>query len=212
MTEPTDPDEGHEPTEPAEPAGAIGPAEPPGSNESEGDEATPTPSPTTQGVGRPSVWAALAWVVYAAGAVALDGTVGGLAAVAVAAVVLADLPNRWLGAAGVVAVAAVPIVVLFDGVPTDAEVSPSFVSRSMIPQHLMFVGLAWVGASAVRSVLPGLRRHRDDPEQPVPQADGSAELPAPVEPLGRLGTAARVVLVAVVLVSALAASAAVLAA
>ncbi len=55
------------------------------------------------------------------------------------------------------------------GVPTEAQVSPAFVTRSMWPHHLAFVGLALVCTAAVLELLPhaaGLRRagvvHADD--------------------------------------------------
>lgn len=110
-----------------------------------------------------------AWLVLVAVLAALDGLPGTTAALVVGVVVLARLPRRWIGLIGVAALVAVPIVVVAGGVPTEAEVSPGFVTRSMWPHHLAFVGLALVCTAAVLELLPslrGLRRagvvHADD--------------------------------------------------
>lgn len=140
------------------------------------------------------------WTVLLGAAVLLDGVVGGLVVVVVGAVALARLPWRILGGLGVVALVAVPLVVLGLGLPATDEVSPTFVSRSLAPHHLAFAGLVWVGAWAVLDLLPHIAAaaaapHPDDPR------------PAPTSRRRRLAGA---VLVAVVAVGAVAASVAVL--
>lgn len=140
------------------------------------------------------------WTVLLGAAVLLDGVVGGLVVVVVGAVALARLPWRILGGLGVVALVAVPLVVLGLGLPATDEVSPTFVSRSLAPHHLAFAGLVWVGAWAVLDLLPHIAAaaaapHPDDPR------------PAPTSRRRRLVGA---VLVAVVAVGAVAASVAVL--
>jgi hypothetical protein len=98
-----------------------------------------------------------AWLVLVAVLGALDGLPGTVAALVVGVVVLARLPRRWIGLVGVAALVAVPVVVVAGGVPTEAQVSPAFVTRSMWPHHLAFVGLALVCTAAVLELLPSLR-------------------------------------------------------
>lgn len=101
-----------------------------------------------------------AWLGFVAVLGALDGLPGTTAALVVGVIVLARLPRRWIGLVGVAALVAVPVVVLAGGVPTEAQVSPRFVTRSMWPHHLAFVGLALVCAAAVLELLPSLRSLR----------------------------------------------------
>jgi hypothetical protein len=111
-----------------------------------------------------------AWLVLAGACIALDGAVGGAVAVAIAAVVLADLPRRLLAVAGVVALLAVPVAVIARGLPTDDEVSPAFVVGSLVPHHLMFAGLVLVGTWAVldRRAHPRLGAGDAAPGAPPP--------------------------------------------
>lgn len=104
----------------------------------------------------PSLWSLGAWLVLLGVTVALDGLVGGLVAVVVGAVLLARLSPRILGALGTLALLGVPVAVLVQGVPTPEEVSPLFVTRSLVPHHLTFAGLVWAGAWAVLDLLPHL--------------------------------------------------------
>lgn len=121
-----------------------------------------------------------AWLALVVVLGALDGLPGTAAALVVGAVVLARLPRRWIGLVGLAALVAVPVVVVAGGVPTEAQVSPAFVTRSMWPHHLAFVGLALVCTTAVLELLPslrGLRRagvvHADDAD-PVHRAPFAA--------------------------------------
>ncbi len=155
---------------------------------------------TELGRALPSARSLGAWLVLLGVAVALDGLVGGLVAVVVGAVLLARLPARILGALGSVALLAVPITVVIQGVPTPAEVSPAFVTRSLVPHHLTFAGLVWAGAWAVLDLLPHLVSS-PEPTEVVAGAAGSA---APVDRV------LAVVLVLVVAVGAVLACAAVL--
>jgi hypothetical protein len=91
----------------------------------------------------------VAWLVVLAVAGALDGAVGAGVAVVGAAVLLAGGTGRWLGAMGVAALVAVPVVVFVRGLPDAASLSPAFVWSSMVPHHLAFAGLAWSGAGAL---------------------------------------------------------------
>ena len=100
--------------------------------------------------------AVIAWLVLTGIAVALDGLVGGLALVVVAAVVLAGLSPKVLGALGTVLLVLVPVAIFIRGVPTAAEVSPAFVTRSLVPHHLTFAGLILVCAGALLDVWPHL--------------------------------------------------------
>jgi hypothetical protein len=152
-------------------------------------------------------WAALAVV-----ATALDGAAGAVAAVLVAAALLAGARPRAIGIAGVLALVATPLLVVLDGVPSTAEVSPGFVSRSLWPHHLTFVGFVLIGASVVVELGPALRAHLadapgaeggDDHAPPAPDAPGSG-------PLGRTSPAVRIALVAATAAGALAACVAVL--
>lgn len=135
------------------------------------------------------------WLLFAGACTALAGVAGLAAAVVVAAVLLARLPHRVLGALGVVALAAVPLVVVGRGLPSEAEVSPFFVSGSLWPHHLAFGGLVLVGAWAVLDVR---RRLAGGTLDPVPA-------PPPRPPL-----AIGVAIVALVALGAVAATLAVL--
>ncbi|MCB1038466.1 MAG: hypothetical protein KDA94_02865 [Acidimicrobiales bacterium] len=152
----------------------------------------------------PSLRAGGAWLVFAAVAVALDGAVGGAVAVAVAAILLAGLPRTVLGGAGVAALAAVPVAVLANGLPADDEVSPEFVVGSLWPHHLMFVGLVLVGTWAVLDTAA--RRHADREAGREPAVPDERSTP------GQLPRPVAWAVLAMVVVGAVAASAAVLAA
>jgi hypothetical protein len=146
----------------------------------------------------------MACLALAVVATALDGAPGALAAVIVAATVLAGVRPRSVGLVGLLALAATPVVVLLDGVPSRNEVSPAFVSRSMWPHHLTFVGFVLLGAAVVMELGPALRAHlHDDVVPPGVPADAPD---APVAgPLGRAPASLRVALVVVVALGALAA-------
>lgn len=161
------------------------------------DPEAPTPDGVVVPRG-PSARAVGGWLVLLGAAVALDGVVGGLAAVVIAALVLARLPLRVLGALGVAALVATPIAVLAQGLPATDEVSPSFVTRSLLPHHLVFAGLVWVGTWAVLDLLP----HLVAPSE-VPDADDGP-------PTSRARRLAGTALTAAVAVAALAACVAVL--
>lgn len=109
-----------------------------------------------------------AWIVLLGAAVVLDGLVGGLAVVVIGAVALARLPWRVLGALGVAALVAVPVVVLGLGLPSIDEVAPTFVSRSLLPHHLAFAGLLWAGTWAVIDLLPHITAVAATPQPGVP--------------------------------------------
>jgi hypothetical protein len=138
-----------------------------------------------------------AWVLVAGVAVALDGLVGGLALVLVAAVLLADLPTRVLGALGVLCLALVPVAIIADGVPSAREISPAVVTRSLVPHHLAFAGVVLVGAFALIDLAPHLRAWAAG--GPPPQEDGPP-----------LGTTVGAIVVAVIAVGAVLACRAVL--
>lgn len=161
-------------------------------------ETAPRPSVATRG-------GAAAWVGLLALTFVLDGLPGTTAALVVGVVVLARLPRRWIGRVGVAALVAVPAVVVAGGVPTEAQVSPAFVSRSMWPHHLAFVGLALVCTAAVLELLPSLRGLR---RAGVVHADDTD--PAHRVPFARLPDAARLAVVAVVAVGLLVSCVAVL--
>lgn len=148
-------------TEPVEPVDPIDPVDPVGV---EVEEVGPP---------RLSLKAVGLWLLLVGLAVALDGLVGGFAIVVVAAVLLARISPRVLGLLGGVALLAVPMAIAIEGIPTDGDVSPLFVYRSLIPHHLTFVGLVWVSAFALLDLAPHLKdwassavptdEHLDDP-------------------------------------------------
>lgn len=146
-----------------------------------------------------------AWVGLLALCFVLDGLPGTTAALVVGVVVLARLPRRWIGRVGVAALVAVPMVVVAGGVPTEAQVSPAFVSRSMWPHHLAFVGLALASTAAVLELLPSLRGLRRAGVVHADDADPAHRVPAPALP-----DVARYAVVAVVAVGLLASCVAVL--
>ncbi|MEZ5183472.1 MAG: hypothetical protein R2702_16595 [Acidimicrobiales bacterium] len=116
----------------------------------------------------PSGAAVGGWLLLAGGATALDGLVGLGVAVLVGAVLLAGGPPRALGALGTAALAAVPVVHLGRGLPSDDEVSPFFVAGSLWPHHLAFAGLVLVGSWAVLDLGHQLRSSPPDPVPAVP--------------------------------------------
>lgn len=155
-----------------------------------------------------------AWFLFAGVCFALDGAVGIAVAVVVAAVVLARLPRRWLGALGLAALVAAPASVLLDGLPSPAEVSPGFVTRSLLPHHLTFAGFALVSAWVVLDLAEHLRvTARDallhDDDVAVPDGQRPQEVGSDVEPLGHVGWPVRLALLAVVGAVALAGAVAV---
>jgi hypothetical protein len=113
-------------------------------------------APRSQPV-RPSLRAVGAWLLVIGVAVALDGLVGGLAVVFVAAVLLAGLPTRLIGGVGVVLLALAPVAFLLEGVPTASDVSPALVIRSLLPHHLTFAGLVLCSAFALIDLAPHLQ-------------------------------------------------------
>jgi hypothetical protein len=147
----------------------------------------PVSDPGVTGPARVSWRAVAAWLVVAGAAIAIDGLVGGLAMVFVAAVLLAGISTRVIGAVGVALLAAAPVAILVEGVPSQSSVSPAFVSRSLVPHHLTFAGLILVGAFALIDLAPHLRAWAEG-EHPA-QDDGP--------PLGTVGGVVAVVVVAV---------------
>jgi len=133
---------------------------------------TPATPPTTQGTApaRPAApaptaftlgWrSACGWLLYAGFLGLLDGLPGMVAALAVGVVYLAGFPRKVIGWLGVGCLAAVPLVIVIQGIPTQASVSPKFVSRSLWPHHLTFIGLALVCTAAVIDLVPTLRALR----------------------------------------------------
>ena len=176
-----------------QPTGATG-----GPDATDGPDATGgSDAVTAAGPPRPSWRAVGGWILLVGVAVALDGLVGGLTLVVIAAVLLAGLAPRVIGALGVLLLVLAPIAVVVEGVPSASEISPAFVSRSLLPHHLTFAGLVLVSAFALLDLVPHLRDWAGG-ERP-PQDDGP--------PLGAvLGT----VVVVVVALGALAACWAVL--
>lgn len=171
-----------EPIEPVEPTEPIEPAE--------------SAEPEGRGPVRPTPWAIGGWLVLVGLAVALDGPVGGLALVFVAAVLLAGVSPRLIGGVGVLLLALAPLAVVLEGLPARSQVSPAFVTRSLVPHHLTFAGLLLVCAFALIDLAPHLRAWADAARPP--QDDGPP-----------LGAVAGVVVTAVVALAALAAGAAV---
>ena len=110
--------------------------------------------------GRGALRPVAAWLGLIGLCVVLNGVAGAAVAVLVGALLLAKAPLRWLGIAGVVALAVVPIVVLGGGLPSAGEVSPSFVSRTLVPHHLTFAGLVLVSTWAVLELVPHLGDRR----------------------------------------------------
>lgn len=104
--------------------------------------------------------AAIGWLLYAVFLGLLDGLPGTLAALLVGVVYLGGFPRKVIGWVGVACLAAVPLAVVVAGIPTEASVSPKFVSRSLLPHHLTFVGLALVCSAAVIDLVPSLRAMR----------------------------------------------------
>lgn len=146
---------------------------------------------------RPSFRTVGAWLLLVGAAVALDGLVGGLTLVFVAAVLLAGVSIRVIGGVGVALLALSPIAFLIEGVPTSSGISPTIVTRSLLPHHLTFSGLVLVSAFALLDLAPHL--HAWATAERRAQDDGPP-----------LGTIAGVAVVAVVAVGALLACRAVL--
>ena len=166
------------------------------------DRVVPAPvegEPARQ-LARPSGRVALVFLALLVVAAALDGSVGGAVVVFVGAVLLAGLPLDVLGRVGVVALALVPLILIVQGVPTAASVSPAFVSHTMLPHHLAFIGISLVSAGAVLDLVPHL-------------AGGSTAVPAIHDdpgPVGGWPVPLRIAIVVVVAAAALVASAVVL--
>ena len=156
--------------------------------------------------------AIVALVIAALVAVALDGFAGGFAIVVVAAVLLAGLSPRVLGSLGVGCLAGVPLAVVVQGVPDDATVSPAFVSASMWPHHLAFVGFVLVGASVIIELAPHLARPRVAPASSAAgtAAPGEGEGNGAIDPVAGWPMPARIAVVAIVGFGAVVASVAVL--
>lgn len=163
----------------------------------EADVPAPDEAPVAPVRPRPRARSIGIWLVLTGLAVALDGLVGGLTLVVVAAVLLAGLSIRVLGGLGVALLVLAPIAFLVEGVPTAADISPAVVTRSLLPHHLTFAGLVLVGAFAVLDLAPHLQAWAS--AERAPQDDGP--------PLGAVGG---VVVVAAVAIGALLACLAVL--
>lgn len=191
-------DDAHEPVaEPLDPAPGDALASETAADPVEATDAgEPSTSPGASPV-RPSLRSAGLWLLLVGGAIALDGLVGGLALVFVAAVLLAGLAPRVLGAVGVALLALAPVAFLIEGIPTSRTISPQIVLRSLLPHHLTFAGLVLVSAYAIVDLLPHLRSWAA--AERTPQDDGPP-----------LGAVAGVVVVAAVGLGALLACRAVL--
>lgn len=113
------------------------------------------------------------FLILAGVGLALDGFVGAGSAVFVAAVILAGLPRRHVGLAGVIALALTPLAVLVQGLPDDNEVSALFVTDAMIAHHFVFVGFAllasWVVMDVRASLGETITELPSDPEDPMPK-------------------------------------------
>jgi hypothetical protein len=122
------------------------------------------------GARRPGPSTVAGWLGLA-GVLTLLGGRPGLALAA--AIVLCDLlfapPPRALLLAGVVALVAVPVVVLVKGLPTPATLSPEFAAGSLLPHLLAGTGLALAVLGTLRDVRAGL---------PRPAAGGPAAPPS----------------------------------
>ena len=127
-------------------------------------------APNHVGPVRPSWRAIVAWIVLIGVAAALDGLVGGLTLVVVAAVLLAGLSPRLVGGLGVVLLVLAPIAFLVEGLPTERTISPTIVTRSLLPHHLVFAGLVLVCAFALIDLAPHLRAWAT--AERTPQDDG----------------------------------------
>jgi hypothetical protein len=106
---------------------------------------------------RPAPRTVAGWVGLAAVLTLLGGRAGLALA---AAVVLCDLlfapPPRALLLAGVVALVVVPVVVLVQGLPTPATLTPEFAAGSQLPHLLAGTGLALAVLGTLRDVRAGL--------------------------------------------------------
>ena len=121
----------------------------------------PAPAPAPAAAAFELRWrSAFGWLLYAAFLGILDGLPGTLAALVVGVVYLGRFPKKAIGWLGVACLAAVPVVVVVQGIPNQASVSPKFVSRSLWPHHLTFIGLALVCTAAVIDLVPTLRALR----------------------------------------------------
>ena len=107
-----------------------------------------------------------------------------------------------------------PLAVLVQGVPDDAGVSPAFVSASMWPHHLAFVGFVLVGASAIIELAPHLGRSRGAPASSATgaAARGGGGGEGAIDPVASWPMPARIAVVAIVGLGAVVASVAVLSA
>lgn len=155
-------------------------------------EATAAPVRTSTGPAQTVVLIALA-----VAAVALGGLVGLAVVVAVAALRLSGASPAIVGGLGVALLVAAPLVVVGNGLPSDAQVSPGIVTDTLLPHHLVFAGLALVSVWVVFDVAP--RRVREPGPEVTDPGDG---------PGGPLWL--RRVVFALVVVAAVAASVAVL--
>lgn len=111
----------------------------------------------SKGPRRPGPRTVAGWLGLA-GVLTLLGGRPGLALAA--AIVLCDLlfapPPRALLLAGVVALVAVPVVVLVQGLPTPATLSPEFAAGSQLPHLFAGTGLALAVLGTLRDVRAGL--------------------------------------------------------
>lgn len=163
-----------EAAEPSETTGVVGPSD------------AAEPAEVVRRVPRPKLRSVGLWLLLVGGAIALDGVVGGLTLVLVAAVLIAGINPRVLGALGVVALLGAPVAVLLRGLPGADEISPLFVVGSLVPHHLTFAGLTLVSAFALIDLAPHLETWATTPR--APQDDGP--------PLGALLSTAVAIVVA----------------
>lgn len=139
------------------PEAVVGSSEPvlPPTSEGSSEAVAAVPRPLPPRFGARSI---VLWVAGSLVAFALDGPWGLMAPFTIALVVLARLPRVWIGRIGLGLLAAVPLAVVWTGIPTRAQVSPRFVNRSAWPTHLTFVGLFLLMAWTLLELGPALRQ------------------------------------------------------
>lgn len=192
---------GTEPVDAAEPLGTDGAIDANGTTDpAVGDDAAVAPAEVTFTPFRPTLGGFAAWLALASIGAALDGWVGLLPAFLVALLAFARADRRVLGGLGVGLLCAVPAVVLAEARTGIAQVDQDYAYRSMLPQHLTFVGLALTVTWALIDLKPLVGRLR-----------GRRAVPDAAEPFDGWPAASRFVVVGVVAVAAILAVAAIVA-
>jgi len=144
-----------------------------------GEEAADVAPAPRRGFVRPSRRGLAGWLALAAVAALLDGWVGLLAPFVVAVVVGARLRRSVLGAIGTFFLALAGLGVLLDSSGDRSDVHQAFVTRSLVPHHLTFLGLALVCTWVVLDLAPHLtggRAGEPGTPEPAPLAGRSARL------------------------------------